>query len=153
MTTARRLFTASFDNVTMLTDQGDFLSMEGVTGRFVTILELLIWGRATTTLALDTIVLRRGAGAAITGGTTLTNREVDVSGTSSTVVWRTLPTVDVATVDWEYRKHFNNLQENNLLPIPEMQIPLKPLDDLGIFMEGAVAHIVGGCITWAETGA
>lgn len=149
---SRRLFTARGENLSLVADAGDFFSLEGIVGRIAKILEVRVWQRGSTTLVMDTISMRRGAGAVL-AGTSVVERSWDTTGTAPGLIAYTLPTVDVGTVDWEYSMGWNLLQEAHFLATPDMEIPLKEEDDFGLFTNASVAHTgVGVCVTWAEEG-
>lgn len=146
-----RIITGTARNMTLTAAAGDIFSLEGVATVAGEILEVRVWQIGTTTLTLDEISLHRGAGAAI-AGTTVTEYEYDSLDTA-VMVARSLPTVDVATLDLKYTLGWNLLQELLWLPTPTLQIPLKELDDFGVFREGSVAHTGVGCsVTWLEHG-
>ncbi len=141
-------FVASAENLTLLADTGDFFQLVGGTTPYK-VLELAIWQRGIITLTMETIRLHRGTAGA--GGAALTEHEYGTAGPAATVAALSLPTTDVGTDDWVYRKGFNLLQEAMKLPIPALQVPFKANDDLGIAQESGTAHVgVGVQVVWAE---
>ena len=141
-------FSANAENLTLLADSGDFFLMEGGSTPW-RLLEVRVWQRGTTTLTMDTIRLHRGVGGGT--GTALTEFEYTTAGPASVVQAQSLPTVDVGTDDWIYRGGWNLLQEWVFLPPPEMWVPFKANDDLGITRATTTAHTgVGVQVVWEE---
>jgi hypothetical protein len=98
---------------------------------------------------MDTVLFHRGTAGA--GGTGVTEFELGTAGPAATVVCASLPTTDVSTDDYQVRGEFNLLQGNIYMPIPELWIPMKIGDDLGITRLTTTAHTgVGVQIEWAE---
>lgn len=141
-------FSVAMENITLLADSGDFFQLVGSTVPWV-LLEVRVFQRGSTTIAMDSLLLHRGVGGA--GGTGLTEFEVTSAGPAPTVVAASLPTTDVGTDDWQYRQGFNLLQEQVNLPIPELWVPFGANDDLGITRATTLAHTgVGVQVSWAE---
>lgn len=144
-------YSAVADNLTLNADTGDIMSMEGGVDPYQ-ILALNAYQRGSTTLDMEAFRLYRKLGGAPAGGTTLTAYEYMTDGPAATVTVRSLPTTDVgASPEWEYHLGFNNLQEINILPIPELWIPCKIGDDFALGNLSGVAHTgFGFTVVWAE---
>ena len=85
------------------------------------------------------------------GGSALTEYEVGTAGPAATVACLSLPTTDVGTDDWIGRQGWNLLQNQQDLPTPELWLPFKASDDLGLSQESGTAHTgVGVEVIWAE---
>jgi len=142
-------FSASAENMTLLADTGDFFNLEGVAVPY-RVLEVRVWQRGTTTLTMETLLLRRGV-IVTPAGTAVTEREYNTIGPAPTVVARSLPTTDVATTDWEYQLGWNLLQESHFLPIPKLQVPVGANVDFGVAQLTGTAHTgVGVTMVWEE---
>lgn len=141
-------FAANAENLTLLADAGDFFLLAGGTTPW-RLLEVRVFQRGTTTVTMDSIRLHRGTAGA--GGGAVTEFEYTTAGPAATVVATSLPTTDVGTDDWEYRIGWNLLQEAVFLPIPELWVPFKANDDLGITRATTTAHTgVGVQVVWEE---
>lgn len=141
-------YTSSVENQTMLTDGSDFCALIGGANPY-RILEVSVFQRGTTTLTMDVLIFKRGVAAA--GGTAETVRKYTTTSPTATCVLNRIPTTDVGTLDWEYKRGFNLLQEEYLLPIPKLQLPCKANDDFGIIQATTTAHTgVGVTIVWEE---
>jgi len=141
-------FSANAENLTLLADTGDFFQLVGGSTPW-RLLEVTVFQRGTTTLTMETVRLHRGVSGA--GGGTPTEHEYGTAGPAATVNATSLPTTDVSSDDWVYRRGWNLLQEFVFLPIPELQVPFKANDDLGIAQETGTAHTgVGVQVVWEE---
>lgn len=143
------VFSAAAENLTLLADSGDFFLLAGGSTPWL-LLEVRVFQRGTTTLTMDTILLHRGTGGA--GGSALTEYEYRTAGPAATVAGTSLPTTDVSTDDWQYRMGWNMLSNDaHFLPTPELWVPFKANDDLGITRASTTAHTgVGVQVSWAE---
>lgn len=141
-------FSVSMENITLLADAGEFFALIGGANPWL-LLEVRVWQRGTTTLTVDTLIFRRGTGAA--GGTGLTEYKYGTAGSVNTVTGVSLPTTDIVTVDWEYKMGWNLLQEAVFLPTPELWLPGQAADDFAITRSTTTAHTgVGVQASWAE---
>jgi len=141
-------FSAAAENLTLLADAGDFFALIGGANPYL-LLELNIWQRGTTTLTMDSILLHRGTAGA--GGGALTEYELTPSGAVATTAAVSLPTTDVSTDTWQYRRGFNLLQEQVNLMIPELWVPAAANVDFGLTRATTTAHTgVGVQAIWAE---
>ena len=142
-------YEANMENITLLADAGDFFLLAGGANLWM-LLEIQVFQRGQSTIAVDSLRFNRGVGGA--GGGLLT--EYRFAATNSpvpTCVATSLPTTDVGTIDWQKRRGWNLLQEASVVPIPELWLPMRANDDLGIGREGIVAHTgVGVNVAWAE---
>jgi hypothetical protein len=142
-------YSATARNLTLVADAGDFFTLNGGADPYL-ILGVRVYQTGSATLAQADIRLHRGTTDAATGGA-ITEREYTTDGPASTVTALSLPTTDVSTDDWEEYVGFNNLQEIHVLPIPELWIPMKIGDNLGIANASSTAHTgVGVTVQWAE---
>lgn len=141
-------FVVHMENITLLADTGDFFALVGGATPY-RVLECRVWQRGQTTIAMETVRLRRGTGSA--GGTALTTEaEYTTAGPAPVSQAVSLPTTDV-TSDWEYRIGWNLLQEVVWLPIPELWLPMKANDDFAIAQDSGTAHTGVGCtVVWEE---
>ena len=141
-------FSAGAENLTLLADAGDFFQLVGGALPW-RLLEVRVWQRGAATLAMDTIIFKRGTGGA--GGTALTEHEFTTAGPAAVVAGASLPTTDVTGVDWQYSMGWNRLQEAVFLPPPELWVPFKANDDLAITRATTTAYTgVGVQVVWEE---
>lgn len=141
-------YAATAENLTLVADTGDFFQLVGGSTPW-RLLEVRVFQRGTTTLTMEVVRLHRGTGGS--GGTALTEYEYRTAGPASTIAAASLPTTDVSTDDWEYHLGWNMLQEAVFLPIPELWVPMKANDDLGIAQLTGTAHTgVGVTAVWEE---
>ncbi len=141
-------FSTNAENLTLEADTGDFFQLVGGTTPW-RLLEVTVWQRGSTSLVMETLRFHRGTAGS--GGSGTTAHEYGTSGPAATVTPASLPTSDVGTDDWVYRRGWNLLQEAVILPIPKLQVPFKANDDLGIAQESGTAHTgVGVQVVWEE---
>jgi hypothetical protein len=141
-------FTASADSVAV-SDATQFIQLIGAAGVCIEILELRVFQTADTAIALNGIVIERGVGGA--GGTAATVSKWVAGGAAAVgTVNHAAPSSEVGTLDFTYRVGWNILQEAIWLPTPEMQLWLRPSDDLGVRLTGTDILTIGYSLTWNE---
>lgn len=142
------IFSTEAENLTLAADTGDFFQLVGGALPWL-LLELRVFQRGSTSLTVETLRLHRGTGGS--GGSALTEYKYGTAGPAATVAGTSLPTTDVSTDDWVYRMGFNLLQEAVFLPPPDLWVPFKTSDDLGVAQMTGTAHTgVGVNAVWAE---
>ena len=150
MADTRNTHTASFTGISSAADATDVFALIGGTGAIAHILEIRIWQIALTAVTNEEIIIVRGTGGATGVGVT----EYDYwAGDTPILTAVSNPGTDVATgIDLEIRAGWNVLQPFVWLPTPQLQIPMKEDDDLGISFLSTTVYTTLGCqITWEET--
>jgi len=130
-----------------------FFQLRGdTTGSAAEILEIIVFQTGATALdAMNGIHIERGTGG--TTGAAQTEDEWMIDGPAANFAAADVGSafgVQVGTVDWNYRRGWNFLQEFVWLPTPEVQIWLKESDDLALSLIISDTLTIGYSITWVE---
>ena len=143
-------YSASTPGITLLADVGDFFQLIGGANPW-RLIECRVFQRALTAITMEVLTLTRDTGGS--GGSGIV--EYDYGGVDQptpTTVCLTLPTTDVAgPLDLEQHLGWNMLQEAVWLPTPQMYIPCRANDDIGISQITGTANVdVGVSVIWQE---
>ncbi len=136
---------------TLLADSGDIFNLEANGTRPYRMVEVRVYQMGSDTLDMKSLKLRRGV-ITTAAGTAVTEREWDTNGPAPVCVARSLPTTDVASIDWELNIGWNILQSEALWqPTPEWYLPCNGNQDFGVGQIQGAAHTNVGCtFVWEE---
>ena len=127
-----------------VTNGNDFFGLRGGAGVLSIIKEIRVFQTNVTDLEMLAIVIARGSA--------LTDYPNDTNSPASARTGHSNPGTNMGSIDWNYFTGWNLLQDMIWLPTPQLQLILKPADELSLSLANspAASTTIGFTISWDE---
>ena len=128
----------------------DILQLRGAVTVNCLIHEIRLWQTSDTTLAMNSVRIRRGSSGATGTDLSADEDKYVVAGASQAASAFSLPGSNVGSPSFDLHCGWNILQEFVWLPTPEIRLALHGVDMLSVSLLNTATLTMGCSVTWEE---